>query len=198
MKISRYIASYWNIVCIVKKQYCSWLIMTVMSHKCWIESFWMKGYAYKFFSTLGMTKMELVNYKKMTSCVLCMFCSKSSGPISLLKIWLMKYKTLNVRDACLKKYTIGVQPTWTWVGTTRGRRKTVPTHPSQRLTTQNRWKSKCPLFTVSTFHLRSVKPSAVASSSEKCARRSLVELSDRQACIKLSLWEKKFSWKRPE
>ena len=32
---------------------------------------------------------------------------------------------------------------------------------------------------------RLVKPSAVASSSEKCARRSLVEPSDRQASTKL-------------
>ena len=98
----------------------------------------------------------------------------------------------------LKKYTIGVQPTWTWVGTTRGRRRTVPTHPSQRLTTQNRWKSKCPLLTVSSLHLRSVKPSAVASSSEKCARRSLVEPSDRQACIKLFIQGGFFHWYPPK
>ena len=39
------------------------------------------------------------------------------------------------------------------------------------------------LLKVSTLHLRSVKQSAVASSSEKCARRSLVEPSDRQARI---------------
>ena len=48
----------------------------------------------------------------------------------------IKYKTLKARNACFN--TIGAQPTWTWVGTRRGRPKTAPTHPSQRLMTRNR------------------------------------------------------------
>ena len=83
-------------------------------------------------------------------------------------------------------------------------------HPSQRITTWNRYsclmphhpdsrKSKAPSNVSSncchsTFNLRSVKQSAVASSSEKCGRRSLVEPSDRQARTKLFIWKRKLTY----